>query len=102
MAFIDLTPPGLPILFSACLFIVWALWRTAVRSLHSTLRGLPGPPNASWLFGNLKEVYSAENAVTQERWTAQYGDTIKYKGWLSVRGASMLNVNVLTRAAAEG
>ena len=84
MAFIDLTISRLPLLIPACLFIIWSLWRTASRSFHSTLRDLPGPPNASWLFGNLKEIYSAENAVTQERWTAQYGDTIKYRGWLSV------------------
>ena len=98
----DLTLSRLSLVISVCLFIAWTLWRTASRSFRSKLRDLPGPPNASWLFGNLKEIYSAENAVTQERWTALYGNTIKYRGWLSVSGTSMLAIRILTENVCRG
>lgn len=35
------------------------------------------------MYGNLKEIFAAENSVLHEGWVAKYGNTIKYKGWLS-------------------
>ncbi|KAF8960371.1 cytochrome P450 [Flammula alnicola] len=48
----------------------------------SPLRVLPGPPNSSFIFGNLKEIWEAENSVLHEKWVEQYGSTIKYKAFV--------------------
>ncbi|KAG6820051.1 hypothetical protein H0H93_006066 [Arthromyces matolae] len=53
------------------------------RELHSSLRDLPGPPNPSWLYGNLAEIWAAENSVLHEKWVREYGPTIQYKGFFS-------------------
>ncbi|PCH43025.1 cytochrome P450 [Wolfiporia cocos MD-104 SS10] len=76
---------------SSCLYIgggiiAYALWKLAlilIAPYTSTIRDLPGPPNRSWLFGNLREIFEADGAVLHEAWVEQYGLTIKYKGWLN-------------------
>lgn len=65
-----------------------AVWKAVVMVIQiatSPLRNIPGPPNSNWVYGNLKEIFAAENSVLHEGWVAKYGNTIKYKGWLSVR-----------------
>ncbi|RDB19459.1 hypothetical protein Hypma_013686 [Hypsizygus marmoreus] len=46
----------------------------------SPLRDLPGPKSTSWIYGNFKEIWEAENSVLQEKWVREYGTTIKYTG----------------------
>ncbi|KEP48914.1 cytochrome P450 family protein [Rhizoctonia solani 123E] len=54
-----------------------------IRKLFSPLRELPGPPNESFIFGNLKRVFAAPNSVVHESWLEKYGSTVRYRGFLS-------------------
>ncbi|KAF9036827.1 cytochrome P450 [Panaeolus papilionaceus] len=51
----------------------------------SPLRGLPGPPSPSLLWGNMREIYEAENSVLHEKWVEEYGTTITYKSFFGMR-----------------
>ncbi|KAG2159211.1 cytochrome P450 [Suillus bovinus] len=62
-------------------FGCWKLGERVWHTLRSPLRTLPGPRGTSWLFGNLKDIFSAENSVLHEQWVGQYGTTLKYKGF---------------------
>lgn len=46
----------------------------------SPLKTLPGPPRTSFLWGNMKEIFEAENSVVHEQWSKDYGPTIRYRG----------------------
>ncbi|KAH6919107.1 cytochrome P450 [Coprinopsis sp. MPI-PUGE-AT-0042] len=46
----------------------------------SPLRTLPGPARTSLLWGNMKEIFEAENSVVHEQWSREYGPTIRYRG----------------------
>ncbi|PPQ79656.1 hypothetical protein CVT26_015782 [Gymnopilus dilepis] len=48
----------------------------------SPLNDLPGPPSTHWFFGNLKDIWKADNSVLHEKWVEEYGPTLKYKGFL--------------------
>ncbi|KZT65827.1 cytochrome P450 [Daedalea quercina L-15889] len=64
----------------------YGLYRLAsllVEPFFSPLRDLPGPPSPSFIFGNLKQIFDAENSVLHEAWTEQYGTTLKYKTWFN-------------------
>lgn len=63
---------------------LYKLGETLVAPYFSPLRDLPGPPRPSWAFGNLKQIFDAENSVLHEAWVQEYGTTLKYKGWLNV------------------
>ncbi|KAF9009541.1 cytochrome P450 [Cyathus striatus] len=52
------------------------------ETFASPIRDLPGPPSKSFIYGNLKEIWDAENSVLHEKWAEEYGSTIKYKGFL--------------------
>ncbi|CAE6426980.1 unnamed protein product [Rhizoctonia solani] len=54
-----------------------------IRKLFSPLGELPGPPNESFIFGNLKRVFAAPNSVIHESWLEEYGPTVRYRGFLS-------------------
>ncbi|CAE6464609.1 unnamed protein product [Rhizoctonia solani] len=54
-----------------------------IRKLFSPLRQLPGPPNESLIFGNLKRIFAAPNSVIHEAWLKEYGSTLTYRGFLS-------------------
>ena len=57
--------------------------RTFPRRTAPDLRALPGPPSASWLYGNLEEMHEQENNSLVARWTARYGPAFVYRGFLS-------------------
>ncbi|KAG1855644.1 cytochrome P450 [Suillus subalutaceus] len=62
-------------------FGCWKLGERVWHNLTSPLRALPGPKGTSWLYGNLKDIFNAENSVLHEQWVGQYGTTLKYKGF---------------------
>ncbi|KAG2339110.1 cytochrome P450 [Suillus weaverae] len=62
-------------------FGCWKLGERVWHNLRSPLRALPGPKGTSWLYGNLKDIFNAENSVLHEQWVGQYGTTLKYKGF---------------------
>ncbi|CCM04147.1 uncharacterized protein FIBRA_06309 [Fibroporia radiculosa] len=68
---------------SALLFTIYKLLPVLLSPFTSTLRNLPGPPNTSWFYGNLKEIQAAEQSTLHNAWVEKYGKTIRYKGWLN-------------------
>ncbi|GLB35548.1 putative cytochrome p450 [Lyophyllum shimeji] len=55
------------------------------EQITSPLRHLPGPKSKSWIYGNFKEIWEAENSVLHEQWIQEYGPTIQYAGILGMR-----------------
>ncbi|ESK86852.1 cytochrome p450 [Moniliophthora roreri MCA 2997] len=68
---------GLSFLYGIYL-LVRRLWEELVTS---PLKDLPGPPSDSIVWGNLKQIFKAENSVLHEKWVEEYGPTIRYKAF---------------------
>ncbi|KAH9885221.1 cytochrome P450 [Cubamyces lactineus] len=65
------------------LILLHKLGPSFIRAYTTPLRELPGPPSDHWFFGNLKAVQEEDNSVPQERWVAQYGQNIMYRGFFN-------------------
>ncbi|KAN0097940.1 Cytochrome P450 [Tylopilus felleus] len=37
----------------------------------------------SWIYGNMGDIFNAENSVLHEKWVKQYGNTLRYKGFFN-------------------
>jgi len=57
------------------------IWR---EYISNPLADLPGPPTPSWLYGNMRQIWDADNSVMHESWVSEYGNTMKYKAFLGV------------------
>ncbi|OBZ66502.1 hypothetical protein A0H81_13684 [Grifola frondosa] len=77
-------------------FVLWKVYPTLLRPYTTSLRNLPGPPSPSWFFGNLKQIWNAENSVLQEEWVKEYGPNIMYRGFFNVRSDRLCTMD--TRA----
>nr|GAT54231.1 predicted protein [Mycena chlorophos] len=60
-------------------YVLYHLLRLVYEEFRSPLRFLPGPKSAHWLFGNIREIFRAENSVLHEQWVREFGDTLQYK-----------------------
>ncbi|CDO75988.1 hypothetical protein BN946_scf184922.g1 [Trametes cinnabarina] len=72
----------LPVSVVAVTIVIWMLRRWWSFTFGSPLRNLPGPPSPSLLYGNVKEVFDAENHVVPDRWFSQYGKNFVDNGFL--------------------
>ena len=54
------------------------IWR---EYISNPLADLPAP---SWLYGNMRQIWDADNSVMHESWVSEYGNTMKYKAFLGV------------------
>ncbi|KAH9847039.1 cytochrome P450 [Lenzites betulinus] len=63
---------------------LWTLRPFLPRPFSAGINNLPGPPNPGWFFGQMKVINDEENSVPQERWAAQYGSVLMYRGFLSL------------------
>ncbi|KAG7086399.1 hypothetical protein E1B28_002354 [Marasmius oreades] len=72
-------------IYSLSGLLVYHVLKLVYKEYTSPNRRLPGPPRKSWIYGNLNEVFSAENSVMHEKWVEEYGPTIRYHGFLGVR-----------------
>jgi hypothetical protein len=63
------------------LYIFYGLIALIVRQARSPLRHIKGPPAPSWFFGNLGQMYDAENTDLYERWMDTYGRSLVYRGF---------------------
>ncbi|KAG2037512.1 cytochrome P450 [Suillus americanus] len=61
----------------AALAIVYGVYR---RYSHISLADVPGPESASFIMGNLKELYQGQAADADFKWQAQYGNIVRFKG----------------------
>jgi len=74
---------------SALYKLIKFIWR---ENISNPLADLPGPPSPNWLYGNMRQIGN-DDSVMHERWTSEYGNTIKYKVFL---GVSVLLVSLHT------
>ncbi|CAE7228755.1 unnamed protein product [Rhizoctonia solani] len=72
-----------------------------IRKLFSPLRELPGPPNESFIFGNLKRIFASPNSIIHESWLEEYGSTIRYRGFLSSYRLFTVDPRALTYVMAQ-
>ncbi|KAG1878934.1 cytochrome P450 [Suillus subluteus] len=61
----------------AALAIVYGVYR---RYSHISLADVPGPESASFIMGNLKELYQGQAADADFKWQGQYGNIVRFKG----------------------
>jgi hypothetical protein len=88
-------------LLVAIAFATWKFAKFLYAGWASPLRTLPGPPNSSLLYGNMKQIWDAvrdplsghplnmlmykqEPMELYEKWAEEYGSTLKYKAFLGV------------------
>ncbi|KAJ7272844.1 cytochrome P450 [Mycena rebaudengoi] len=65
-------------------YIVYQLLKVAYREFNSPLRHLPGPKSSHFFFGNIRDIWKAENSVLHEAWVRKYGPTLRYKGFIGM------------------
>ncbi|KAM5533414.1 hypothetical protein V8D89_012964 [Ganoderma adspersum] len=75
------------------LYFLWTFLMLILRQARSPLRHLPGPPSPSFFMGNLRDMHDQENNGLVARWTAQYGSTFVYRGF--VGGCRLMTVDPL-------
>ncbi|KAJ7496541.1 cytochrome P450 [Mycena latifolia] len=63
-------------------YALYKISKLVYRELTSPIKHLPGPKSSHFFYGNLKEIFKAENSVLHEQWVQEYGSTLKYKGLL--------------------
>ncbi|KAI1792352.1 cytochrome P450 [Ganoderma leucocontextum] len=64
--------------------LLWKFRPFYTRPFTSQIRNLPGPRMTSLVWGNMKEIIDEDNSVPQERWVAEHGPTIMYRGFLGL------------------
>ncbi|KAH7910533.1 cytochrome P450 [Hygrophoropsis aurantiaca] len=65
-------------------FGLWKLGKIVLHKFTSPLRNINGPKSTSWLYGNMRDIFKAENSVLHEQWVKEYGQTLKYHGFLNI------------------
>ncbi|KAF8554640.1 cytochrome P450 [Imleria badia] len=70
----------LPAFASVTAFGLWKFFQFVYHQFTSPIRHLRGPKGTSWLYGNMRDIWNAEDSVLHEEWVKQYGNTLKYKG----------------------
>ncbi|KAF8127233.1 cytochrome P450 [Boletus edulis] len=71
------------VLASGTAFGLWTVFQFVYHQLTSPIRHLRGPKGTSWIYGNMRDIWNAENSVLHEEWVKQYGNTLKYKGFFN-------------------
>ncbi|KAJ8584424.1 cytochrome P450 [Rhizopogon salebrosus TDB-379] len=59
------------------LVIVYSVYRWYTRTI--SLADVPGPKSASFIMGNMKELYQGQAAEADFKWQAQYGNVVRFK-----------------------
>ncbi|KAI9059128.1 cytochrome P450 [Trametes sanguinea] len=63
----------LAVFLAASAYGLWKVHQWWRYALKSPLRNLPGPPTASLIYGNMKEVFEVEDHSRPDEWFARYG-----------------------------
>ncbi|KAI0633788.1 cytochrome P450 [Trametes polyzona] len=71
------SPDVLAVTFALSAYALWRLYCKWHFVYRTPLRVLPGPPAASFIYGNLREITKEDNFVVIDRWFEQYGPTFK-------------------------
>ncbi|KAJ7494429.1 cytochrome P450 [Mycena galericulata] len=65
-------------------YILYEALKIVYEELNSPLRHLPGPKSTHWFYGNMRDIWRAENSVLHEQWVQEHGPTLKYKALLGM------------------
>ncbi|KAA1473752.1 cytochrome P450 [Dentipellis sp. KUC8613] len=81
------SPSTVILIICAALFVylLSPLFALLIHDHKSALRLLPGPPSTSFVTGNLAQVADQENNDIISTWTANYGTTLVYRGFVGGR-----------------
>ncbi|KAF8065386.1 cytochrome P450 [Lyophyllum atratum] len=74
--------------FLTGVLVVYGAYRVlkvVYAEVTSPLRDLPGPQSPSWIYGNMAEMWEAENSVLPEKWAGEYGSTMQVATLLGMR-----------------
>ena len=66
---------------SALYKLIKFIWR---ENISNPLADLPGPPSPNWLYGNIQQIVDNDLSTIFERWTSEYGNTIKFQDLFGV------------------
>ncbi|KAI0075930.1 cytochrome P450 [Panus rudis PR-1116 ss-1] len=69
---------------AALLVALWKALLFVIRPYLSPLRSLPGPPNPSWFFGQMKQMWEVDDPGLAEHWVEQYGHSITFTGLFNI------------------
>ena len=72
------------LLLGFLILVCFKVFPILISPYTSPLRFIPGPPNPSWLYGHLRAIFNAQASELHEKWTQEYGKTIRYKGFFNV------------------
>ncbi|OJT11871.1 Cytochrome P450 72A14 [Trametes pubescens] len=75
--------------------VIGKLGHVMYRGYVSPLNSLPGPRSTSWFWGSIKVIQQEDNSVPQERWAAEHGPVITYKGFLGLNRLWTLDTRAL-------
>lgn len=67
------SPDVLAVIFAISAYAAWRVYSFVSFVYRTPLRILPGPPVASLVYGNLKEIQEVEGSFLPDRWFTKYG-----------------------------
>ncbi|OCH86155.1 cytochrome P450 [Obba rivulosa] len=73
-----------PLTLAGSAYILYKVSQILLYPWFSHLRYIPGPPSASFFYGNLKQLFNADNAALHEEWAEKYGNTLRFNGFLNM------------------
>ncbi|EEB94311.1 hypothetical protein MPER_06891 [Moniliophthora perniciosa FA553] len=82
---------GFSFLYGTYLLVRY-LWEEHVAS---PWKDLPGPPNDSIIWGNVKQIHKEELSVLHEKWVEEYGPTIRFKVFFGANRLYTMDMKVL-------
>ncbi|CAA7265267.1 unnamed protein product [Cyclocybe aegerita] len=84
---------------TAC--IAFKIFKLVLSEWTSPLRNIRGPPNQSFFYGNQRQLFEAENTVTEEKWVEEYGSTFKCKGFFGFNSLYVADMEAVNHILTE-
>ncbi|EMD33504.1 hypothetical protein CERSUDRAFT_118078 [Gelatoporia subvermispora B] len=70
---------------ASLVYAIWRMVRIVLRPYFSgSLRYVPGPPCASFIYGNVKDLLTGDSSTMHEELVEKYGHVITYKGFFNM------------------
>ncbi|KAF7353977.1 hypothetical protein MVEN_01084200 [Mycena venus] len=79
-----LTKIGTSLVGTVGAYTLYQVLKALYNELTSPHRKLPGPKATHWFFGNFLEIIEDQNSGLEERWTQEYGRTLKFHRFFSL------------------
>jgi hypothetical protein len=72
-------------------YATWLLLAEIWQRLRSPLRRLQGPKSASWIYGNLGQLFNGDSGNLQNTWLDRYGTTFKIHAFFNVSLSALIS-----------